>query len=82
MQILAGMEVNEILVEAGATLSGALAAAGLVDHYTVYMAPTLLGSSARPLLQLPLATMAEQKRLQIDSIQPIGNDWRIDSRPA
>ncbi len=82
LQILAGMEVNEILVEAGATLSGALAAAGLVDHYTVYMAPTLLGSSARPLLQLPLATMAEQKRLQIDSIQPIGNDWRIDSRPA
>jgi len=82
LQFLAEMSVNEILVEAGATLSGALAEAGLVDHYTVYMAPTLLGNTARPLLQLPLATMAEQQRLQIDSIEPIGEDWRIDSRPV
>ena len=82
LQFLAKMNVNEVLVEAGATLSGALADAGLVDQYTVYMAPTLLGSDARPLLQLPLATMAEQRRLQIDSISPIGDDWRIDARPA
>jgi diaminohydroxyphosphoribosylaminopyrimidine deaminase/5-amino-6-(5-phosphoribosylamino)uracil reductase len=82
LQFLGEMGVNEILVEAGATLAGALTEAGLVDQYTVYMAPTLLGSNARPLLQLPLMTMAEQQRLQIDSIRPIGEDWRIDSRPA
>ncbi|MEH6558351.1 MAG: bifunctional diaminohydroxyphosphoribosylaminopyrimidine deaminase/5-amino-6-(5-phosphoribosylamino)uracil reductase RibD [Oceanicoccus sp.] len=82
LQFLGEMGVNEILVEAGATLAGALTEAGLVDQYTVYMAPTLLGSNARPLLQLPLMAMAEQQRLQIDSIRPIGDDWRIDSRPA
>lgn len=81
LQRLAEAEVNEVLVEAGATLAGAFAEQGLVDQYTVYMAPTLLGSTARPLLNLPLHNMAEQRRLQIDSITPVGEDWRIDARP-
>lgn len=78
---LAGRQCNEVLVEAGATLSGAVVAEGLADELVVYMAPTLLGSSARPLLSLPLDTMAEQRRLEIDSISPVGDDWRIIARP-
>jgi diaminohydroxyphosphoribosylaminopyrimidine deaminase / 5-amino-6-(5-phosphoribosylamino)uracil reductase len=81
LQALAARECNELLVEAGATLAGALTDAGLVDLFTVYMAPTLLGSSARPLLELPLDTMAQQQKLQIESITPVGVDWRIDARP-
>jgi diaminohydroxyphosphoribosylaminopyrimidine deaminase/5-amino-6-(5-phosphoribosylamino)uracil reductase len=79
---LANNECNEVLVEAGATLAGAFASADLVDQFTVYMAPTLLGSEARPLLDLPLVTMAQQKRLEIESINPVGKDWRIDARLA
>jgi diaminohydroxyphosphoribosylaminopyrimidine deaminase/5-amino-6-(5-phosphoribosylamino)uracil reductase len=78
---LAELECNEILVEAGATLAGAFAEQQLVDQYTIYMAPTLLGSDARPLLNLPLSTMSQQQRLHIDSISPVGVDWRIDARP-
>ena len=79
---LAAESCNEVLVEAGATLAGAFVEAGLVDQLIVYMAPTLLGSDARPLLQLPLDTMAQQQHLDIDSIEPVGKDWRITARPV
>lgn len=71
---------NEVLLEAGATLAGAFLQQGLLDELTVYMAPTLLGSEARPLFNLPLSSMAQQQRLQIQQISPIGEDWRIDAR--
>jgi diaminohydroxyphosphoribosylaminopyrimidine deaminase/5-amino-6-(5-phosphoribosylamino)uracil reductase len=79
---LAARDCNEVMIEAGATLAGSFAQAGLVDQYHIYMAPTLLGSSARPLLQLPLDTMAQQQRLQIEAITPVGDDWRIDAKAA
>ncbi len=82
VQWLASQDCNEVLLEAGATLAGALLKAGLIDHLTIYMAPKLLGSHARPLFQLPLDTMAQQQRLQIDSIEQVGEDWRIDCRPG
>lgn len=76
---LAKAQCNEVMIEAGATLAGAFTRANLVDHYTIYIAPTLMGSLARPMLELPLDTMAQQKRLNIESITPIGNDWRIEA---
>ncbi len=72
---------NEVLLEAGATLAGAFLQQGLLDEITVYMAPTLLGSEARPLFNLPLSSMSQQQRLQIQQISPVGDDWRIDARP-
>ncbi|WP_339673038.1 bifunctional diaminohydroxyphosphoribosylaminopyrimidine deaminase/5-amino-6-(5-phosphoribosylamino)uracil reductase RibD [Dasania marina] len=72
---------NEVLLEAGATLAGAFLQQGLLDEITVYMAPTLLGSDARPLFDLPLSSMSQQQRLQIQQISPVGDDWRIDARP-
>lgn len=78
--VLAERQCNEVMVEAGATLAGAMVKEGLVDCLSVYMAPTLLGSDARPLLALPLDTMAQQHRLIVDSISPVGEDWRIDAR--
>ena len=72
-------ECNEVLVESGATLAGSFLQAGLLDHLTVYMAPTLLGNNAKPLINLPLDTMSEQQRLNIQSITAVGDDWRIDA---
>ncbi len=73
-------QCNEVLVEAGATLAGRFIAEDLAQQLTVYMAPTLMGSAARPLLQLPLEAMAQQRRLQIEEMRAVGDDWRIDAR--
>ncbi|HZX72257.1 MAG TPA: bifunctional diaminohydroxyphosphoribosylaminopyrimidine deaminase/5-amino-6-(5-phosphoribosylamino)uracil reductase RibD [Rhodanobacter sp.] len=81
--LLAGRGCNEVHVEAGPTLCGALFAAGLVDELLLYIAPLLLGDGARPLLQLPTITdMAQRWRLQVQDQRQIGADWRLRLRPT
>jgi diaminohydroxyphosphoribosylaminopyrimidine deaminase/5-amino-6-(5-phosphoribosylamino)uracil reductase len=53
----------------------------LVDEYRIFMAPKLLGSSARALLDLPLNRMAEAPELQILDIRAVGDDWQITAVP-
>jgi diaminohydroxyphosphoribosylaminopyrimidine deaminase/5-amino-6-(5-phosphoribosylamino)uracil reductase len=78
---LARREVNEIMVEAGAVLSGAWLASGLVDELVVYMAPKLMGDGARGLFHLPgLDTMAQAIGLAIQEIRAVGPDWRITAK--
>ncbi|MDH1108250.1 bifunctional diaminohydroxyphosphoribosylaminopyrimidine deaminase/5-amino-6-(5-phosphoribosylamino)uracil reductase RibD [Pseudomonas otitidis] len=72
---------NEVLVEAGPRLAGAFARAGLVDEFQIFMAGRLLGSSARPLLDWPLARMAETPQLKITDVRAVGDDWRIIAVP-
>ena len=74
---LAVAQCNEVLIEAGATLAGAALRAGLVDELVVYMAPVLMGSAARPLLDLRFAAMDEKLGLQITDVTAVGSDWRI-----
>ncbi|KGD64197.1 (S)-2-hydroxy-fatty-acid dehydrogenase [Alcanivorax nanhaiticus] len=75
-------ECNEVLVECGATLAGAFVREGLFDELVVYMAPALLGSSARPLLGLPqLATMSEKVSLRWQDVRMVGNDLRLTLVP-
>ncbi len=81
MNYLTEQQCNEVLVEAGPTLAGAFWRAGLVDWLTIYLAPTLLGSAGRPLLDMSLDKMREQQRLDIHDIRAVGNDWRIDAVP-
>ena len=81
LQTLAARGCNEVLVEAGAGLSGAFWRAGLVDELIVYMAPRLLGSQARPLMQLPFESMSEAMDVAITDMRAIGQDWRITARP-
>ncbi|MBM7062761.1 bifunctional diaminohydroxyphosphoribosylaminopyrimidine deaminase/5-amino-6-(5-phosphoribosylamino)uracil reductase RibD [Pseudomonas sp. UL073] len=78
---LAARGANEVLVEAGPRLAGAFARLGLVDEYRLFVAPKLLGSSARPLLELPLARMAEAQDLRICDIRAVGDDWQITAVP-
>jgi diaminohydroxyphosphoribosylaminopyrimidine deaminase / 5-amino-6-(5-phosphoribosylamino)uracil reductase len=82
VKVLAEKECNRVLVEAGAELAGAFLQAGLVDEFVVYMAPKLLGSSARPLLTLPLDSMDQQIALDITDMRQVGDDIRITVRPA
>ncbi len=79
---LAARGANEVLVEAGPRLAGAFARLGLVDEYQLFVAPKLLGSSARPLLDWPLASMAEAPQLKIVEMRAVGDDWRIIAVPA
>lgn len=80
LQWLAQQEINEVHVEAGATLSGALMAEGLVDELVVYMAPHLMGDTGKGLLHLPdIQAMNQRLPLKINDIRAVGNDWRISA---
>jgi diaminohydroxyphosphoribosylaminopyrimidine deaminase/5-amino-6-(5-phosphoribosylamino)uracil reductase len=78
LKLLAARGVNELHVEGGPTLCGALFAQGLVDELLLYVAPLLLGDSARPLLTLPpLAQLADAARLRVVDQRSVGGDLRI-----
>ena len=78
---LAMLGCNEVLVEAGATLAGALIERGLVDELLLYVAPVLLGPQARPLLDLPLLShMSERVEMQLLETQQFGSDVRLRYR--
>jgi diaminohydroxyphosphoribosylaminopyrimidine deaminase/5-amino-6-(5-phosphoribosylamino)uracil reductase len=79
---LAEREANEIWVEAGARLAGALLTARLVDEFIVYLAPSLLGPSGRAMVDLPEITrLDERMRLQFTECVPIGPDLRLTAVP-
>ena len=75
LERLAAREINEVQVEAGPTLAGALFAQGLVDELLLYIAPVLLGSDAHALLTLPpLTDMADRWRLRTVDERRVGED--------
>jgi diaminohydroxyphosphoribosylaminopyrimidine deaminase/5-amino-6-(5-phosphoribosylamino)uracil reductase len=75
---LAKRGCNEVLVEAGSTLNGALLRAGLVDELLLYLAPQLLGDAARSMAQLGELTCLDQRvNLKWQDVRQIGNDLRI-----
>lgn len=78
---LARAEVNELHVEAGSGLAGALAREGWVDEWLIYQAPVLMGSSARPLVEWPLARMAERAELEIVETRWLGDTLRLRAHP-
>tara|TARA_B110000046_G_scaffold182444_1_gene216467 strand:- start:1342 stop:2427 length:1086 start_codon:yes stop_codon:yes gene_type:complete len=82
MNRLAERGINDVMVEAGSKLNGALVQAGLVDELVIYMAPKLLGDSAQGLFHLPaLQKMSQNIALNITDIRAVGSDWRITASP-
>lgn len=82
MEHLASREINEVLVEAGTVLSGSLLSMGLVDELIVYLAPHLMGNSARGMFNLPsIDKMDDRITLQIIDVTAVGADWRITALP-
>ena len=74
--------VNEILVEAGPTLVGALEREGLIDQWLIYLAPVMLGADARPAHAAVFKKLSEAPRYSIAQHDLIGNDLRIIMRAA
>ena len=74
---------NDVLVEAGPTLSGSFIEKNLVDELIVYVAPKILGSDAKPLLEISgLSSLAEATQLEIKEVTEIGKDIKaILSKP-
>lgn len=80
---LAELECNEVLVEAGAGLNGALVQAGRVDEFIIYIAAHLLGDSARGMFHLPpLAGMQQRPKLRLTDVRMVGDDLRVLAVPA
>ncbi len=82
MAYLAQQEVNEVLLESGAVLAGAMMAEGLIDELVVYLAPHLMGSGARGLFNLPaIELMSQRIGLKITDLRQVGEDIRITAEP-
>lgn len=82
LALLGERGVNEVQVEAGAELGGALLKAGLVDELLLYVAPLLLGGDARPLLSgLGIETMAQRLAFRPVDVRQVGEDLRLLLRP-
>ena len=80
---LAGRGVNDVLVECGPTLAGALLDAKLVDELVIYQAPHIMGSETRGMATTPRwQQLAQRLSLDITDVRRIGSDLRITARPA
>ena len=80
LQDLAKREINELHVEAGATLNGALISAGLIDEFLIYLAPKLLGAGRGMADFQPLTDLTQAIPLDFVSIDKIGPDVRLLAR--
>lgn len=75
-------EVNDLLVEAGPTLSGNLLISGLIDELIVYQAPVLLGSGATDMMMTPVVTrLSDRYKLELVDYRRIDDDWRFTFKP-
>ncbi len=78
LAIMVQQQYNDVLLEAGATLTGSMLQAGYVDELIIYMAPSLMGSDARGLFNLPgMTQMSDKIHLHILDIRAVGKDFRI-----
>jgi diaminohydroxyphosphoribosylaminopyrimidine deaminase / 5-amino-6-(5-phosphoribosylamino)uracil reductase len=82
IQRLADLEVNELLLECGPRLAGAFMLSKLVDELVLYVAPTLLGADAAPLLHVSgLGAPGALPAFDYQDVRPIGNDLRLILTP-
>lgn len=82
LKALGDQGANEIFIEAGPTLVGALEQEGLVDQWLIYMAPSMLGADARPAHSGVFKKLSDAPRYSITSHDLIGPDLRITLRAA
>ncbi|MEL7024587.1 MAG: bifunctional diaminohydroxyphosphoribosylaminopyrimidine deaminase/5-amino-6-(5-phosphoribosylamino)uracil reductase RibD [Pseudomonadota bacterium] len=79
---LADEGINELMVEAGATLNGALLDRDLVDRVVVYVAPTLLGSETQRAVVTPgWQALAHGRHFSMEDIRTVGQDLRLQMIP-
>jgi diaminohydroxyphosphoribosylaminopyrimidine deaminase/5-amino-6-(5-phosphoribosylamino)uracil reductase len=81
MQNLTAREVNEVLLECGATLAGAFVAKQLVDEMVLYVAPKLLGDDAAPLMRTRFSGLAVSPSFEFRDVSQLGDDVRLILKP-
>jgi diaminohydroxyphosphoribosylaminopyrimidine deaminase/5-amino-6-(5-phosphoribosylamino)uracil reductase len=75
---LADKDCNEVLIESGAGLAGAMIDSGLLDELVIYVSPKFMGHTALPLLELPeYSAMDKITELKFREIRQLGKDLRI-----
>lgn len=82
MHWLGANDINEVHVEAGARLSGALLGAGCVDELVVYLAPLLLGEGIGMVNFPTLSSLTDALRFELIDHQAIGPDLRLRVRSS
>ncbi len=82
MRTLSTRGINELHVEAGARLNGALLDAGLIDEFLVYLAPSIIGDPARGMAAraAPLEALAARTPLVFAQVDRVGDDLRVIAR--
>ena len=81
LEDLGSREVNDVLVEAGPTLAGAILEARLADELVIYQAPHIMGSETARMFHTPAWTeLADRAALEITDLRRIGDDLRITAR--
>lgn len=81
-QLVQQHQIYDVLIEAGATLSTAFLQEGWVDEVISYVAPTLLGSSARTMFNAEFEQMSEQLRFKLYDVTQLGDDVRLRLIPS
>ncbi|SDS25001.1 bifunctional diaminohydroxyphosphoribosylaminopyrimidine deaminase/5-amino-6-(5-phosphoribosylamino)uracil reductase RibD [Microterricola viridarii] len=79
---LHGRGIRSLFVEGGPTLASAFIAAGLADELLVYLAPVLLGGPKLALGELGIASIDEALRLELASVEQLGDDILVVARPV
>lgn len=83
LHMLAQRGINEVLVEAGQGLNGALLQAGLIDEFIFYYAPKLMGDAAKAMFMMPeLIEMQQAIDLQVLDVRQVGRDIRLRAKPV
>jgi len=77
MRDLARLQMNEVHVEAGAVLNGALMAENLIDELILYMAPTWLGSGKGMSLMPKTGSLSQAKHFEWQGVERVGQDLRL-----
>jgi diaminohydroxyphosphoribosylaminopyrimidine deaminase / 5-amino-6-(5-phosphoribosylamino)uracil reductase len=70
-------QINELHVEAGATLNSALMQGGWVDEWLLYVAPRLFGAGTGVVDALRLAKPDEAQALRFTDVTRVGDDLRL-----
>jgi len=78
---IGSLGINNLLLEAGSGLNGAMMEAGLIDEFIIYTAPIILGSDAQPMMQIPIKEMSEKISLNIIELTQVSNDIKIRAIP-
>ncbi len=78
---LGEMGINNVLLESGSGLNGAMMESSLIDEFIIYTAPVILGSDAQAMMELPIKKMSEKISLNILELTQVANDLKIRAKP-